>query len=77
MGQDMDTLPLLISPNSKPFSKSDNTWLGDKYDHQGETRKKVQIQSMIIHNPTQCIITIFMPKTLTPSFDIEYQENVP
>jgi hypothetical protein len=43
MDWDMDTLPLSKSPSDTTLPKSDNTYLGDDDDHQGETRQKAQI----------------------------------
>jgi hypothetical protein len=63
MVRDIDTLPLLKLPNSTTLSESDNTSLGDNDDHQGETKQKVLIQSIMIPYPIQPMITISMPKT--------------
>jgi hypothetical protein len=43
MDWDMDTLHLSKPPSSTTQPKSDNTYLEDDDDHQGETRKKAQI----------------------------------
>jgi hypothetical protein len=43
MDRDMDTLPISKPPNSTTQPKSDNTYLVDDDDHQGETRKKARI----------------------------------
>jgi hypothetical protein len=43
MDQNMDSLPLSNPPNGTTLPKSDNTYIVDDDDHQGETRKKAQI----------------------------------
>jgi hypothetical protein len=40
MDWDMDMPPLSKPPSSTTLPKSDNTYLGDNDDHQGETRQK-------------------------------------
>jgi hypothetical protein len=65
MDWDMDTLPLLRTTSSTTLTKSGNTLLEEDDDHQGETKKKVKIQSIMIHNRIEPMITICVPKTLT------------
>jgi hypothetical protein len=43
MDCDMDMLHLSKPPSSKTQPMSDNTYLEDDDDHQGETRQKTQI----------------------------------
>jgi hypothetical protein len=64
MDRDMDTLPLSNPPPcSTTIPKSDNTYLVDDDDHQGETRQKAHIYNIMIHYLTQPMITTFMTGT--------------
>lgn len=63
MGWGMGMLHFSMPPSSTTPFKSDNSYLEDNDDCQGEARQHTQNQSIMIHYSSQLMVTNFMSNT--------------